>query len=473
MTVTDSPTGSSVALGAPTFKPPQPKFGGLSQVSTDSWVPWTGGKPSTDWKGLIEPNPAVVGPNQYRPCSPSSKAKSQAYRIKGMDTKYSRDSDLHTLEKKLMKHFVAYGLDTITYLQDPSDPTKLVSVVENHGLFSLSSGSSAADLIYTTVYDTYDKENDSDAKEFLLNSVSPELEKQLYENCTTTDSFITYWLNLISIVKSVSIERYDAIKDRIKSRKMSDYSGENVESISTDFLDDWQELHSAKLYDNNLTMNMLKTIMSAGGENNEDFRFPLRSLKEKLDTVLLNVRHKTYQDAHAELVKQGVDVQAVLKKAKKVYRDLHDSGKWPASAHAKDSKAMNKNYGNVNHATSPEVKEFRTLINALVQSMGDQHGKKPAGKGKFGKNNRRNDRSVQSQTTTPRTSLSETIPARSKANVTMIALHHPRVGKPRSSSLATRRSVGVPSVIAGLTPMEPVITRPRKSFNGSDRLMLE
>ncbi len=56
---------------------------------------------------------------------------------------------------------------------------------------------------------------------------------------------------------------------------MSEYSGENVKSISSDFLADWKDLHGARLYDQNLTMTMLNMIMDAGGTTNEDFRYPL------------------------------------------------------------------------------------------------------------------------------------------------------------------------------------------------------
>ena len=61
----------------------------------------------------------------------------------------------------------------------------------------------------------------------------------------------------------------------IKNRKMSSYAGENVEKIATDYLNDWKEIHGAVLYDHNLTLTMLTTIMTAGGSNNEDFCHPL------------------------------------------------------------------------------------------------------------------------------------------------------------------------------------------------------
>ena len=66
------------------------------------------------------------------------------------------------------------------------------------------------------------------SRKFLLNSVDKHLEKQLYENCKSNDLFVTYWLNLMRIVRSVSIDRFDKIKDKIKSRHIKEYQGKNM-----------------------------------------------------------------------------------------------------------------------------------------------------------------------------------------------------------------------------------------------------
>ena len=63
-------TGSSPAssTGAPpvatpraaaSFKPAEPKRGGLVQIGPGVWTPWTGGRPTGDWMSLEDPNPAI------------------------------------------------------------------------------------------------------------------------------------------------------------------------------------------------------------------------------------------------------------------------------------------------------------------------------------------------------------------------------------------------------------------------------
>ena len=366
----DSSSASSLqgsnSGGTTVFRPTKPKFGDVVEVGTDLWAAWTGGKPRADWSGLEEPDPTNVSPNMYRPSSIYSQAKSRPYRIQGLETKFGKEDDLQTFERQVMKHLTTHGMDTITYLQNPTEAGEVVSVVTGHGLFTAKEGIKAGNDVKndTNKFDKYCHENDTDAKEFLLNSVNESLEKQLYEDSLEDDSFVALWFHLIRIVRSTSIDRFESIKTRIKGRSIANYAGEDVQALCSDYFEDWQELHSAKMYDFNLTSNMLTEIMKAGG-NNEDFRFELRTMKSALTKKLLAIRHKEYQEKHADLVADELDVRSILNRCKEEYRTLLDKGQWPAAVHAKDSKALNKNFGNVNLALSKQLKNF---VNALVQN---------------------------------------------------------------------------------------------------------
>ena len=125
-----TPRGRTPPAG-PGFRPKTPKMGGLQQVATDQWIPWTGGKPKADWTGLEEPNP-VVEPNMYRPITTTG-SKVQQYRIQGLSTKLTRTGDLRKFERNLMQRLVDYSMDTIAYLPSPADNSKLLCVVTDHG----------------------------------------------------------------------------------------------------------------------------------------------------------------------------------------------------------------------------------------------------------------------------------------------------------------------------------------------------
>jgi hypothetical protein len=130
-------------------------------------------------------------------------------------------------------------MDTITYLTDPTDSTKVVSILGEHDQFTLKEAKDIEDTDQTSNYDQYDEANIRDAKTFLLKSLDETVLTQMYENCDDTETFIVHWMNLMLIVGSISIERFDKIKDSIKRRKIQDYSGEDVEAISTDYMSGW------------------------------------------------------------------------------------------------------------------------------------------------------------------------------------------------------------------------------------------
>jgi len=348
------------------FKPTTPKFGGLEEVGTDSWAAWTGGKPKADWSGLEVTKPKSLTPHQYRSTSIINQAKGLEYRIKGLETKFTGDSDLQLFQMQVLEHLEQHGMDTITYLQDPTDPSQVISVIDNHSRFDIKTGCKLSKQV-AKHYDSYDDENVRDAKKFLRKSIDANLEKQLYENCETDDNFITIWLNLIHMVRSVSINRFSKIKERIKGRKISSYAGENIQSIVSDYLSDWKELHDARMYDPNLTMAMLDQMMEAGGKANEDFRHPLRTIRMALNKKLLEVRHMNYEDANKSMVNDELDVRSITMQAKELYRTLYEDNKWPAAAHAKDAKGINQNYGTVNMADTNQLKQ---MVYALVQSAG-------------------------------------------------------------------------------------------------------
>ena len=88
-------------------------------------------------------------------------------------------------------------------------------------------------------------------------------------------------------------------------------------------------------------------------------------VKLTLERELLKIRHMNYKEAKEHMCKEKVDALSVLKHAKEGYRNLKDNAKWPPANDAKDSKAINRNYGNVNSAATTEL---RNIVNSLVCS---------------------------------------------------------------------------------------------------------
>jgi hypothetical protein len=148
------------------------------------------------WSALEDPNPPDIEPTQYRPTNVSRTAKQQHYRISGLITKFTKDSNLLTFQRDVADHLNNYGLDTITYLPNPQDASSMISILTDHAKFDHTKVASMEEP-QASKYDKYDKGNIRDAKKFLMNSLDPELKKQMHESCKDTDSFIEYWMSLM------------------------------------------------------------------------------------------------------------------------------------------------------------------------------------------------------------------------------------------------------------------------------------
>ena len=268
-----------------------PTMGGISQVGDTDHVAYTGGKPKHDWSGLDGIKPTNIKPTQYRPESIGASSKGLKYRTEGLEIKFTRKSDQLIFQMEIWKRMKDYGMDTIAYLPDPYDPTEVASVVDEHAKYTIEGATKLEQDRYPKL-DKYDHANMRDATTLLLNSVDDDIKKSLYEMCTDDDSFIVYWMNLMSLVRSVSIDQYDIIKNKLKERNVKQYAGENIENMASDYLADWKELDGAGMYDHKLTHHMLKQLLRAGGNDPdvEEFRGELRELKNAIRVTRTKTR---------------------------------------------------------------------------------------------------------------------------------------------------------------------------------------
>ena len=337
------------------FLPPTPKMGGISKVNANEQVAWTGGKPLADWSGLDPKSPkSPISPNQYRSASVSTSQKSHFYRTTGLIDKFKEKDDLPLFEHKVWKHLSNHGMDSISYVPDPQDKAVMLSCVENHSRFTVES---ITVLIQDQVieYDAYDHSNDSAATDFLLDSLSPELAKDIRRAKNDNDPFPVVFMHLIKIIRSSSLSRFDHLKTTIREKKASSYAGQDLTKLASDLQEAAKELDTAGQYDHNLTLVMLDTFLDAGGAGNEDFRYPLRALKLKLEEALLTISFMSPKDANAKMQKEGLTYKAICNKAVEKYRAQYDENKWPPARHVKDPKAPPLNFGNMVATTDPWI----------------------------------------------------------------------------------------------------------------------
>ena len=185
-------------------KPTTPLMGGLRETSKGTYTAWCGGIPKHDWSGLLVPETkekkVLVTPSMYRSTSVTSQAKAYVYRSSGLEEKFHKDADRQMFYADVMARLKDTGLDTITYLPDPVDNNKMISVVNTSARFSVES---ATKLVQEQLkkYDEYDLENDKAAVSFLLKSLETSLKKKVMERMSNPEEcFPIVWMKFLKII---------------------------------------------------------------------------------------------------------------------------------------------------------------------------------------------------------------------------------------------------------------------------------
>ena len=278
---------------------PAPTIGGVAIVDGKS-TPWTGGRPQVDWVAL-DPTAETTyeSPNQLRPTKASEAEKSYKYRCEGLKVKFSKGQKLTPFKRAIWRKLVDYGMDSIAYAIDPEDDTKVTNVVKGHSRYTNKTIKTYSQGLRDR-FDAYDRENDKAATSFLRDSIDDDLLDTIDRKLDgTKPSFVVTYMELINAISSTSIERFNDLKDKIKQKHPAQYAGENLSLLAADFYKLAEELEMAGQYDHNLTLTMLDAFLKAGGENNEDFRFTLRSTKQKLNEALLEIGYKDKSSAQS------------------------------------------------------------------------------------------------------------------------------------------------------------------------------
>jgi hypothetical protein len=129
-------------------------------------------------------------------------------------------------------------------------------VLSDYSKFTTDTAHIAGKLQATKYNAYYNKVNDKAATKFVLSSLTKELRENLHMHLEPEDTFHVLWQELFKAVCSTSIDCYDDLKTKLKNRKATDYTGQNIGDLSMDYNKDAIELTSAGQYDHNLTLHI-------------------------------------------------------------------------------------------------------------------------------------------------------------------------------------------------------------------------
>ena len=323
------------------------KFIEQNPLGCNKWNARMGGKPNTTWTGLDEEQNVKSTPFHYRRPEMTDDVKGFKIRSTGLSTKFKQNDDLLQFQQHVWKHLTGHGLDTITYLRDPLDSSKVLSVVMSHAMFSadIKTTKKSADY-FAERFDDFDRSNDEAAKLFLLDSLEPKLALLLERKVKDDDGFVLVWLRLVQLVVAPSLDRWDILKNKFRSASLKGYTGQDVRRLCND-LEDWAiTLRAGGQYDHSLTRTMIKTVLESD-DLPSVYRFKLSQLQLEVDEALSSSIYMSPAERWVYMEEKELTFEDVCDQMETAYDSLVINDEWPAAKLKTDSASVPAKYANI------------------------------------------------------------------------------------------------------------------------------
>ena len=300
--------------------------------------------PKADWSELDDScKDQPITPSMFRAVG-SKDAKSYQFRIKGVAKKLDStlSTPLNTFISIFMKHMKLHGMDTITYLPDPGDSTKVCSIVTHYTRFKLDNVTVMSKTLYNNDFDDYDKANDQSAQSFLTNSISSELYLEVENTIELDDTFVIMWMKVLQLIHRNTHQFFTGIENQIRA-------GEPVTAPVCNpgqQMDKWCAhirrlvlvLYNSGQYDHKLTETIIILAMTAGGDGNEDWLTELRPLKKLIREKITEIAfYDDNKQREEDFTKAGLTPTIILDQIKDHYLSLIDSDDWPPVVNISDA----------------------------------------------------------------------------------------------------------------------------------------
>ena len=352
------------------IRPSNPLMGTTEETYAGSNVFYYafGGSPKADWSGLFKKSERLLADTCFRSLDPVTGQKSGHYRTKGLEETFKRGMKLSEFQKSIWDHLVKYGLDTMGYLPDPRDNTKVYSVVTHHARFTGDIGKSlkvCADL--KVLFDGWDKKHDFESREFLLASLSREVKEGFQTFHDKSDSFSATWLKLVHYLVTTTAKTFDKMKEQIRTKRPQQYAGQDIEKMGRDFILLAKELDNAGHYDHGLTLNIVDAFLCASKDDKGTFHHALNSLRVEVSKLEQETVFLSKEDQDVKFAQNKLTYKDVCLKAVKEYKDLDHYNLWEPSKLPKDRHAPPTK---LSHLAQAEV---NTLIESVRKSFANSN----------------------------------------------------------------------------------------------------
>ena len=349
----------------PPTKPKNPLMGTCQETYpySGSFYFAFGGQPLADWTGIKDLNSRSMSDLCFRSLDPVAGQKSAHYRTKGLSTKFNNKSSLTDFQTEVWEHLEKYGLDTISYLPDPKNISESLCTVTKHAQFTgdMSKANKLAENI-SSKFDIWDRKHDTEAKSFLMASLSDELKKDFKPfHDKNKDTFAMTWLKFVHYLVSSNSKTFDKLKDDVRKIRPQQYSGQNIEKMAADYITKAEELLNAGYFDHSLILNMVDGFLCASKDAKGTFHHSMNDLRRKVDKLQQETIFMSKPDQINKYAQERLSHKDVCFAAVKEYKTLCDDNMWEPKKLPKDRQTP------ASHAAN--LAEFTKALN-LVANMG-------------------------------------------------------------------------------------------------------
>ena len=342
--------------------PPCPKMGGLQILGSGTSqyaIAWTGGAPNATWTGLDDPSTIITNPRQSRSTSPKA-TSAHVSRQAGLfpyeeAQKFKSGDDIEFFIKRLKSAFLDMGMDTIGYRHDPLDDTKMIDVLTAYP--RLNKETMEPDSLWCLArYDSYDKQNDLQAKKFLLASLSASLMMTVESKIDDDSLFVDVFFTFVEAERPQTVDGSQALVEIVRNMSPRDpeYPNQNISLFVAAIRPKLKHLTAGRLWDSMNNVALCRILACAGsysdGGSNPEYSNSLFDMHTKLQTACKLITHLANKEKAAYMNKKNLGWDDILKLAETQYLSqmVATRVRWPPACNAKDSKAPPGAFGSAN-----------------------------------------------------------------------------------------------------------------------------
>ena len=188
----------------------------------------------------------------------------------------------------------------------------MYSVITDYPRYTEEIARKQWDDTYKAAYDTYDKQNDYNAKLCFLRSLEENLHKDIKAKIDKGMTFPEIFLISVQHEIPVSHEKYESIERSIITFDVKQYQGNNVTAMVTELRRMIKTLVTARMWDSKNNSQLCCTLIDAGGSDNQEYTSPMYAMLGKIKKEITKTGHMNNDDKIAEMTKQGVGWKDLL-----------------------------------------------------------------------------------------------------------------------------------------------------------------